>query len=101
MAYTPSELRLLVGGAMSNLSGPNLWSLAGTDAHTAADAAGFVSDARARGMRVGDIVFYQQWDSLTTRATLSNVTMHVVSAISAAGAGDLSNIASVTVTNTD
>lgn len=101
MAYTPSELRLLVGGAMSNLSGPNIWSLQGTDAHTAADAAGFVSDARARGMRVGDIVYYTQWDSLSTRATLNNVTLHYVAAISAGGAGDLSNIASVTMTNTD
>jgi hypothetical protein len=104
MAYVPSELRLLVPNLMSNgggLSGtPQMWSLQGNDAHTAADAAGFVSDAGARGMRVGDIVFYTQWADYTTKASLTNVTMHVVAAITA-GAADLSNIASVTMTNTD
>jgi hypothetical protein len=104
MAYVPSELRLVVANMMSNgggLSGtPQIWSLQGVDAHTAVDAAGFVSDADARGMRKGDILFYTQWDNITTKATLTNVTMHYVVAITA-GAADLSNIGSVTMTNTD
>lgn len=100
MAYTPSELRLLTPSMSGNFGSPQIWSLDGTDAHTAADAANFITDALARGMRKGDIVFYRQWDSLTTRATLSNFTMHAVVTVASTGA-DLSNIASVTMTNTD
>jgi hypothetical protein len=86
---------------MGNNGSPQVWALDGEDAHTAADAAGFVSDAAKRGMRVGDVVFYRQYAAVSTKASLTNVTMHYVAAISAAGAGDLSNIASVTMTNTD
>lgn len=99
MAYVPSELRLIVP-SMGNSGSPQIWSLQGNDAHTAADVAGFVSDATKRGMRVGDVVFYTQWSDYTTKASLTNVTMHVCAAITS-GAGDLSNIASVTMTNTD
>jgi hypothetical protein len=104
MAYVPAELRLLVPNLMSNGGGangsPQIWSLQGVDAHTAVDAADFISDALARGMRKGDIIFYTQWDSITTKATLTNLTMHAVVTVDADGA-DLSNIASVTMTNTD
>lgn len=101
MAYVPSELRLIVA-SFGNNGGPQIWSLDGEDAHTAADAAGFISDARARGMRLGDIVFYRQYAAVATKASLTNVTMHALAAINAStGAGDLSNIASVTMTNTD
>jgi hypothetical protein len=100
MAYVPSELRLIVA-SMGNNGSPQVWALDGEDAHTAADAAGFISDARARGMRLGDVVFYRQYAAVSTKASLTNVTMHYVAAISAGGAGDLSNIASVTMTNTD
>jgi hypothetical protein len=101
MAYVPGELRLIVS-TMGNNGAPQVWALDGEDAHTAADAAGFVSDARARGMRVGDVVYYRQYAAVATKASLTNVTMHYLAAINATtGAGDLSNIASVTMTNTD
>lgn len=101
MAYVPSELRLIVA-SMGNNGSPQVWALDGEDAQTAADAAGFISDARARGMRLGDIVFYRQYAAVATKASLTNVTMHYLAAINAStGAGDLSNIASVTMTNTD
>lgn len=99
MAYVPSELRLIVS-SMGNNGSPQVWALDGEDAHTAADAAGFISDAGKRGMRVGDIVFYRQYAAVSTKASLTNVTMHYVAAITS-GAADLSNIASVTMTNTD
>jgi hypothetical protein len=86
---------------MGNNGSPQVWALDGEDAHTAADAAGFVSDARARGMRVGDVVIYRQYSAVSTKASLTNVTIHFLAAISTGGAGDLSNIASVTMTNTD
>ena len=99
MAYVPSELRLIVA-SMGNNGSPQVWALDGEDAHTAADAAGFISDASKRGMRVGDVVFYRQYAAVSTKASLTNVTMHYVAAITS-GAADLSNIASVTMTNTD
>ena len=100
MAYVPSELRLIVS-SMGNNGSPQVWALDGEDAHDAADVAGFISDASKRGMRVGDIVFYRRYSAVSTKASLTNITMHYVAAISNAGAGDLSNIASVTMTNTD
>jgi 2C-methyl-D-erythritol 2,4-cyclodiphosphate synthase len=100
MAYVPSELRLIVTSMNGNSGCPQIWSLQGVDAHTAADAADFITDALARGMRKGDIVFYTKWDSITTKATLENVTMHVVVTVDADGA-DLSNIASTTMSNSD
>jgi len=101
MAYVPGELRLIVS-TMGNNGSPQVWALDGEDAHTAADAAGFVSDARARGMRVGDMVIYRQYAAVSTKASLTNVTLHFLAAINGTtGAGDLSNIASVTMTNTD
>lgn len=99
MAYVPSELRLLVA-SMGNNGAPQVWALDGEDAHTAADAAGFVSDATKRGMRVGDLVIYRQYAAVSTKASLTNITLHYCAAITS-GAGDLSNIASVTMTNTD
>jgi hypothetical protein len=101
MAYVPSELRLIVGGFMSNLGGPNIWSLQGVDANTDVDTGTFITDAFARGMRRGDILFYTQWDNITTKATLTNITMHYVVTVAAGGGATLSNIASVTMTNTD
>jgi len=104
MAYVPAELRLLVTSMASSGGGasgsPQIWSLQGADAHTDVDAADFITDALARGMRKGDILFYTKWDSITTKATLENVTMHAVVTVDAGGA-DLSNIASTTMSNSD
>jgi hypothetical protein len=100
MAYVPSELRLLVPTMNGNSGTPQIWNLQGVDAFTDVDAADFISDALARGMRKGDIVFYTRWDDIDTKATLSNMTMHYVVTVDADGA-DLSNIASVTMSNSD
>jgi len=98
MAYVPNELRLLV----SSMGGdtPQLWSLQGVDASTAVDAANFISDARARGMRKGDIVLYTIWDNITTKATCSGHHIFSVLTVGASGA-DLSNGTAVTATNSD
>ena len=99
MAYVPSELRLIVT-SMGNNGSPQIWSLQGEDAHTAVDAANFITDALTRGVRKGDILYYTQWGTLATRTTLTNLTMHAVVTVASTGA-DLSNIASVTMTNSD
>lgn len=101
MAYTPSELRLLTPSFTGNLGGPQIWALNGTDAFTGgARLANYISDAQARGMRKGDIVYYYQWDSLTTRATLSLVQIAVVLSVASTGA-DLSDGQAIAVANTN
>lgn len=101
MAYAPSELRLIVGGAMSNLSGPNVWSLDSVDALATVDGAGYISDATARGVRVGDVVLVRVWTSLTAKTTLSAISFMAVASISGAGAANLTDGTAISVTNTD
>lgn len=101
MAYASNELRLLVGGAMSNLSGPNIWSLDTADGLTTVDTAGYISDALKRGMRVGDVVVVRVWSDITTKATLSAASFMAVASISAAGAANLTDGTALVLTNTD
>lgn len=101
MAYASNELRLIVGGAMSNLSGPNLWSLDSADALATIDTAGYISDASKRGMRVGDIVLARVWADITTKASLSAASFMAVASISAAGAANLTDGTAISVVNTD
>jgi hypothetical protein len=101
MAYVPTELRLIVGGAMSNLSGPNIWSLDSTDALATVDTAAYISDATARGVRVGDVVLVRVWTSLTAKTSLSAISFMAVASISAAGAANLTDGTAISVTNTD
>lgn len=99
MAYTPSELRLLVP-TMDNGSGtPQIWSLQGDDADTAVRAANFISDASRRGMKKGDIVLYTRWNSISTKATVAGVFQFAVMSVGASGA-DLADGTAISVTNT-
>ena len=99
MAYVPSELRLLVP-TMDNASGtPQIWSLQAVDATSVARGANFISDARARGMKKGDIVLYTRWDNISTKATVSGVHQFVVLSVSASGA-DMTDGSAIDVTNT-
>jgi hypothetical protein len=102
MAYVPSELRLLVTSMSSSGGGgsgtPQLWSLQGTDAVTDVDAADFIDDALARGMRKGDIVIYTRWDNITTKASVTGHHIFSVLTVDADGA-DLSDGTAVTATN--
>lgn len=97
MAYVPAELRLLV----SSMGGdtPQIWSLQGVDAASTARGANFISDARARGMRKGDMVLYTIWDNITTKATVSGHHWFTVLTVGASGA-DLSDGTAITATNT-
>jgi stress response protein SCP2 len=81
MAYVTAQWNILamgVGGA------PSLWTGYGTDVHTDVDAADFVSDGSAKGMKVGDFVLYYK-----TSAT-KGATLHSVEAVTAGGAATLS-----------
>lgn len=85
MAYTPSELRLLVPTMDGSSGTPQLWSLQGTDAPTDVDAANFITDGLRRGMRKGDLVFYTQWDG-AAKANVSAFNVHVVASVASTGA---------------
>lgn len=81
MAYVSAQWNLLqlgVGGA------PSLWLGYGTDVHTDVDAADFVSDGAAKGMKVTDVVIY-----VKTTATIG-ATLHSVQTVTAGGAATLS-----------
>lgn len=82
MAYVSAQWNLGVPGTAG---APSLWIATGVDIHTSVGGvADFVTDAAAKGMKVGDIVCYAK-----TTATIG-ATLHVVTAISAAGAGTVS-----------
>ena len=99
MAYTASELRLLVPTMDGSSGTPQLWSLQGTDAPGDVDAANFITDALRRGMRKGDLVFYTQWSN-AAKAAVSAFNVHVVMAVASTGA-DLSSGQAIAVTNSD
>lgn len=81
MAYVPANLSLAVAAGPA---GQQIWTLKGTDVHTDVDAADFISDGAARGMRVSDILHY-----VKTSATIG-ATTHSVQTVTAGGAATLS-----------
>lgn len=81
MAYVSAQLNLVslgVGGA------PSIWLMYGTDVHTDVDAADFISDGAAKGLKVTDVVIY-----VKTTATIG-ATLHSVQTVTAGGAATLS-----------
>lgn len=80
MAYVSSQWNNIAPG-MGNA--PSLWLGYGTDIHTDADAADFISDGSAKGMKVNDVVIY-----VKTSATIG-ATMHVVTAVTSGGAATM------------
>lgn len=81
MAYVSAQWNLVSRGVAG---APSLWIGYGTDIHTDADAADFVSDGSAKGMRVNDVVIY-----VKTSATIG-ATLHSVQSVTAGGAATLS-----------
>lgn len=73
MAYSNAGLRL-VRDAFAG-QGPQVWSYRSTDAATAVDADGYISDGQDFGMKVGDIVEVQDTDTYLT-------TTHIVASLS-------------------
>lgn len=111
MAYEPAHLRKIMdlGGEV----GGNLWVLDGVDAVASVDTAGYITDARAKGMAKGDILLYRRWTTTTPQASSEKLSaagsanillgMHwyAVIGIGALGVADLSDGLAVTLTNTD
>lgn len=70
MAYTSDNFELLVGHGPA---GKQVFYGSGTDAIATVRAANFITDAKAKGMRVGDILIYA--DTTTPLVSLSRVTV--------------------------
>ena len=83
MAYSTSNPPALVSVAPLTGAG-QVWAYRSTDAGTAVDASGYISNAKTLGMRVGDLVRVTDTFNLKT-------TTHYVAAISVAGAADLAD----------
>lgn len=94
MAYVPAGLQCLVNSATNSV-----WLLRQTDAKASIVATGYISDAgtagsgkgaAGRGVKIGDIVMYQQVDAVATPTSISDMGIYYVSAVSATtGAGTI------------
>lgn len=80
MAYNGDHLGLINLGSKS---GRNVFCYTTTDVHTDVDAVGYFTDGYHRGMRVGDVLYVAQVDSLTAPTSVTALTMHAVSAANA------------------
>jgi hypothetical protein len=78
MAYVPAQLNLM--SPRLGTGGMAMWLLHGTDIHTDVDAADFISDGDAKGLKVSDVLIY-----VKTTATVG-ATLHSVSVVTAGGA---------------
>lgn len=94
MAYStdnpPSLLTQTIGGTRA------FWIYASTDTATAVRVSGYITNAKALGMQVGDILY-----SIDTDASPIAAHIYIVNAINANGSADLSDGTAITATDTD
>jgi len=91
MAYaTSNPPELLIG-----LQNFRMWIYKSTDASSAVDASGYITDGYARGMRQGDIVLVQDTDASPIATQICMVTSDTSEVI------DLSDGVAITATDTD
>lgn len=87
MAYSTSSPPRLVLPSFTNVSGEiGVWDYSSTDAGTVVDASGYITNAKALGMKVGDVVRVTDTD-----ASPVIVTQHRVVAINSDGSADLTD----------
>ena len=100
MAYIPLNLKtvgpdgLMVNSIALQPDAIRMWHYTSTDTMTTVRAANYFSDAKQRGMKVGDMVTVLQ----TTGGAVTAVTLAVVMAVASTGA-DLSDGTTISVTN--
>jgi hypothetical protein len=85
-AYDPANPPALISQGIGGPAGSRTWCLIGTHVTTDADAADFITNADALGMKVMDTVILV---NNTTPAT-ALVHGHVVNSVTAGGAANLS-----------
>ncbi|NDG18446.1 MAG: hypothetical protein EB117_09260 [Betaproteobacteria bacterium] len=98
MAYSTSNPPRLVNPSFTNVSGEvGMWDYSSTDAATLARVSGYITNAKALGMKAGDLVRVTDTD-----ASPVIVTLHRVVAINTNGSADLTDANNFIVgTNTD
>jgi hypothetical protein len=82
MAYNSLELRMITGAGGH---AGQTWRYEGTDTPAAVAAAGFISDAFDRGMKIGDYVEVVQFSNTAKAAVVANAT-YVAGAVASTGA---------------
>lgn len=101
MAYVPGGLSVKTD-TLSH-GGPREWILQGSDAVTTVRGANYISDAEARGMRAGDLVYYIQWTTFTDQYTFTApiVAYQLMPVLTVASTGaDLGDGTAIDITNT-
>jgi hypothetical protein len=78
MAYATAGLKCTVAGVGN---APAIWVYTSVDVHTDVDAADYFADGKARGMKVGDVMFVVDSDTGP-----GNTTVHSVTAVGAVAA---------------
>jgi hypothetical protein len=111
MAYLSFALRMEGSNAIDGSFAR--WIMDNNDTAATVDTNGYITDARAKGLQVGDLITYRQWANAPTVAqsnraidrsqlgALTAVSTHVVVAIAANGSANLSDPTAIVVTNTD
>jgi hypothetical protein len=84
MAYDTNKL-YLVSGSVGGGRG-QIWVYEDTVAKATVIAGTYISDAQARGMKIGDLLIYRQLDSVSSPTSLSDWSMHAVTAVDSGGA---------------
>jgi hypothetical protein len=90
MAYSATNPPRLAGQAVV---GGRIWEYRSTDAAADVDGDGYITDAVALGMKVGDLVLVHDTD-----ASPYTVTIHTVGVLNADGSADLNTAASTSGT---
>jgi hypothetical protein len=93
MAYDPTHAPRIIEQDLGR-RGPSHWTYNGTDAPAVVAANGYISNAAALGMKVGDTFRYRQ-DGVSPPV----VTTHEVLTINANGSADLSDGTVLATTN--
>lgn len=94
MAYSTSNPPQLASTGIAGTG--NIWVYKSTDAAATVDADGYITDAKALGMKVGDLVIVHDTD-----ATPYTTSLHSVSEINADGSANLTNAGATQGTDGD
>lgn len=87
MAYTAGGLSLI-----SSVNGFGLYRYDSLDATTLVDALGYFNNADDDlNLAVGDLIWVYDWATAVRSGTISDVALHVVMTVSAAGVVNLSD----------
>ena len=94
MAYNPEYLSMI--SVDSGKNGPRVFGLRSTDNEATIEGAGYISDARDRGMRVGDAVLAQNVDDLAAPTTVQSDWKTCTAIDASTGAGTVASFVAIT-----